>query len=181
MGQKDVFYCGSRPHDVGAEVSIFNEDVYNRLRARLSANLLQLSEELVEQPSLMQEAAEGAADAIQIRDAAKNTLSSVTSEAASRLRLLTDDNGKFFSETKINSLVLSDSKVMQAVEELEEAKHSASYWTSLVESFSDRGSSLRRIADLTVSGYLTPNASYAPDVREKLTEHRRARYRPAGG
>ena len=161
-------------------MSIFNEEGYARLRARLRADPQKLTDELIEQPALMQDAAENAADAIQIRDAAKNTLSVEISNAAGRLRLLLDDNNKPFSEAKINSMVLADARVVDATEEHEEAKHSAAYWISLVEAYNDRGSSLRRMADLIVSGYLTPNASHAQEARERMAESRRARYRPAG-
>lgn len=157
---------------------MFQEALYARLRARLVSNPLKLTDELIEQPALMQDAVEAASDAIQIRDAAKNSLSLEEARARDRFRASVDDNGKAFSDTRITSMIPLDPAVIQATEELEEAKHSAAYWQGLVDSFGDRGSSLRRVAELTVSGYLTPNAAYArPDAayNENRTEMHKER------
>lgn len=154
---------------------LFNEVEYNSLRRRLLPDPNRLTDELIQQPSLMQSAAEGAADAIQIRDAAKNGLATITAEAGNRIRSTSEEK---LSEAKLLALTLLDAEVINSQEEYEEAKHSAMYWSSLLDSFNDRGSSLRRIADMTTAGYLTPNASYE-QAREKLAEGRQ-RYRPRG-
>lgn len=154
---------------------LFNEKEYNQLRRRLLPDPNRLTEELIEQPSLMQSAAEGAADAIQIRDAAKNGLATITAGAAEHIRRTIEEK---LSEAKLASMVALDPDVIAAQEEHEEAKHSAMYWSSLLDSYNDRGSSLRRIADMTVAGYLTPNASYEK-TREAMAEGRQ-RFRPRG-
>jgi hypothetical protein len=155
---------------------IFNEPLYLQLRARLQTDMLRLSEELIEQPPLMQSAIEAASDCIQIRDACKNTLTYATASATARLSLVTDENGKFPSVDKLKNIVQLDAEVIAATEELEEAKHSAAYWQGLVDSFGEKGSSLRRVAELTTSGYLTPNAAYT----ERREEMSRARFKPRG-
>lgn len=152
---------------------LFNEKEYNELRRRLLPHPDKLTEELIHQPSLMQSAAEGAADAIQIRDAAKNSLATVSAAAAERIRRTSEEK---LSVDKLNALVMLDPDFIAAQEEHEEAKHSAAYWSSLLDSYNDRGSSLRRIADMTVAGYLTPNASY-DRTREELAAGRAFRQR----
>lgn len=156
---------------------LFNEKEYNNLRRRLLPDPNRLTDELVEQPSLMQSAAEGAADAIQIRDAAKNGLTTITAGVADRIRRSTDEK---IGVDKLNAMVALDPAVIDAQEEHEEAKHSAMYWSSLLDSYNDRGSSLRRIADMTVAGYLTPNAAY-DRTREDMAAARRFRQRGSSG
>lgn len=151
------------------------EKLYAELKLRLNTDLLRLTEELVETPMLHQQAAEACADAIKFRDAVKNALT-VATAAASQILRGSEEGGKAPSEAKIASLVPLDPAVIGLLGELEEIQQTVAYWQSLVTGFSEKASSLRRVADLTVSGYLTPNAGHA-DRREDMAKERAFRQR----
>lgn len=149
---------------------MFEEKAYKELRTRLRIDQMQLSEELSEQPMRFQTVIEYAADALQIRDACKNALDIQVADTARRLRSETDEK---LSDAKVASLLLLEKDVKSATQELEDARHDLAYWQGLVDSYREKGSALKRIAELTVAGYLAPNAAYA-ERREELANKRRA-------
>ena len=150
---------------------MFQEELYTSLRACVIIDAMQLTEELIQQPMLLLSASESAADIIQLRDACKNALDIANAEAARLLRTAVDDNGKAYSEQRILSMTPLNPKVQEAAAELEEARHSVAYWQALVDAFTEKGSALRRIAELTTSGYITQASTYA-DRRQELSEKR---------
>ncbi len=144
---------------------MFREAEYNSLKIHLRIDVMAMDDELIQHPSRLQEVCEIAADALQLRDAFKHQVEIETAEAARRLRV-PDADGKVPAENKIASQVLLDKKVEVASAELEEANHDLRYWQSLVDSFKEKGSSLKRIAELTIAGYLAPNSVRRSEVSE---------------
>lgn len=155
---------------------MYQEKMYADLKGQLAIDSMRLDEGLQRQPMLFQSVAEIAADALQIRDAAKNDLDIAKADAARRLRKDPDENGKPLAETRIASMLPLDKKVQEAQDLLSEAEHDLDYWQALVDAYNQRGSSLRRIAELTTAGYLTPNAAYK-QRQEDMTGQRRTRFK----
>lgn len=149
---------------------MFEEKVYKDLRTRLRIDAMQLDQELIEHPMRLQTVVEYAADALQIRDAAKNALDVQIADTARRLRAGTEEK---LSDTKVASLLLLEDDVKVATQELEDARHDLAYWQGLADSYREKGSALKRIAELTISGYLAPNAAYQ-GRKEEMAAKRRA-------
>jgi hypothetical protein len=61
-----------------------------------------------------------------------------------------------------------DKQVVQARMALEEAVHDCAYWTGLVGACAAKGSSLKRICEMTIAGFLAPSQV----VREQMNEKR---------
>lgn len=150
---------------------MFSEKQYEGLKGRLKIDGMRLDDELIQQPVLLQTVIELAADALQIRDAAKHALDLAEADAAWRIRSIPDENGKLPAENKVTALIPLDREVKAATQELDECKHDLAYWQGLVDSFKEKGSSLKRIAELTIAGYLAPNAAYA-ERREEINRGR---------
>jgi len=149
---------------------MFKQKTYESLRAALRIDMLRLDEELIEHPARLQDVIEIAADALQLRDEAKSSLDLCIADAAQTLRLTSEEK---LSEIRIASLVQLDTKVIEATREYEDAKHDLAYWQGLVDSTKEKGGALRRIAELTIAGYLAPNAAYTKQ-KEELAVKRRA-------
>lgn len=146
---------------------------YARLRARLAIDPMQLDRELMELAPDVQSAAEYCAEAIQIRDALDHAVDVARAEAARKIRILASGSDKKPSEAQIASEVPLDAKVEAAVQEHAEAKLDAALWQALVASFGEKGSSLRRVCEMTVAGFLTPATVYA-DRRAEMQAKRTA-------
>jgi len=166
-------------------MSLRKEQVYNRLRARLAINPLALDDELIQMPQLVIDIGEQVAECLYIRDAAKNDLDILTSEAAAKLRNITiptenakgDIIEKTRSEAQITSELPMQKTIKAATLALEDAKYDVSMWQMLMDAARTKGMSLHKVADLTLDGYLTPDAHYASQ-RAKLTEKRNLRVTP---
>jgi hypothetical protein len=134
-------------------------DAYARLKARLSIDPMRLDDELIELPALLMEANEAAAEAVSMREVAKNELAMQQALIADRLRREPGD-GKKKSETQISSEIALSPEYHDVLDRVEQAKHEAALWLGLVDGFKTKASALKSVADLIVSGYLAPNAAY---------------------
>lgn len=156
-------------------MSISNEAHYRRLRGRLSINPMALDEELIDMPQLVQEAAEYTAEALQVRDNCKNRLDFITAQVGARLREVpvSEDGGKPKARTEgaVAEQRLLDDGVQEAIAELEMCKYDLALWQGLHDGLKEKSSSLKRIAELTVAGYLTPGQVYQ-NRREELAQQR---------
>jgi hypothetical protein len=81
--------------------------------------------------------------------------------------------GRKLSEALILAESPMDESVIQAQLAVSDAKASVSYWQALESGIKARGSSLKRLAELTMSGYLAPSSSYQRD-RDALAQARQA-------
>lgn len=136
------------------------ERIYQRLRARLAIDPMALDDELVELPGLIIEAGEQTALAINRRDIAKSDLDLAFSEGAAMIRASGEKEGKKPAEKQIESEVPRGRKYRAALKRWEDAKLECGCWMALVEALRAKGSSLKTTAELTLGGYLAPNAVY---------------------
>jgi hypothetical protein len=146
-----------------------NKRAYQDLRKGLTIDSMRLDQELIEHPMRVMMVTEHASDALQLRDAAKHALDITTADAAQRLRNSSEEK---LSETRITSLLPLDELVQQATTEYELSKHELAYWQGMVEAYREKGSSMKRIAELTIAGFLAPNAAYSKQ-KEELAIRRR--------
>ena len=143
------------------------EAQYDELRSKLFIDAMRMDEELIQHPMILQTVTEFAADAMQIRDLLKSHVEVVTAETASRLRSVTGKDGKPPSEARIASELPMFEAIRDAQAEYEAAKHDYNYWSGLVESYREKGGSLKRIAELTIAGFLAPNMARRKEMAEK--------------
>ncbi len=147
---------------------------YNRLRAALQIDLLRLGEEIVEFPMQLQEAGELCAGAVAASIRAENALKEITAKAADGLRgMLVNDKAP--SEASINSRLPRHKAVMAAKAEQEAAMLDQALWVALVSSMRAKQSALKQASEMTVAGYLAPNAAY--NTRKKEMHEGRQRLR----
>lgn len=148
---------------------MIKERDYQYLRKGLNIDSMRLDQELIEHPMRMMMVTEHASDALQLRDAAKHALDIITADAAQRLR---NSGEEKLSEARITSLLPLDELVQQATTEYETTKHELAHWQGMVEAYREKGGSMKRIAELTIAGFLAPNAAYSKQ-KEELAVRRR--------
>lgn len=136
---------------------------YQRLRKKLTLDPLELDQELIELPMLVMEAAEEAAEALSKRDRAKNGLDIAMAVAADHLRRepILDAKGgvKTRSEAQIATEVALYESVQNAQEDVEDTKLNLALWQALVNALQTKRDSLKKYSDLTLAGFLSPNAA----------------------
>ena len=135
-----------RPHD------------YVWLKRRLSLDLMNIDDDIMEIPSLIQQAGELTATAIEIRETAKEDYDRAKAQAAELLRNTTDPKGKQRSETAIQSQLGLSPQVEQRGKELSSCRLDAALWQSLTEALRSKNSAIRVVADLLNSGFLTSSS-----------------------
>lgn len=165
-------------------MTISNEEAYNRLRGRLALNPMALDEELQEMPQLVQEAAEMCANATLMRDNCKNRLDFELARVGARLREVpVSDDGKApkaRTEGAIAEQRLQDDGVQEILSELEDCKYDLALWSGIFDGLKEKSNSLKHIAQLTISGFLTPAEVYRnrreamAETRKPLSDMRRA-------
>lgn len=128
---------------------------YNRLRARLALDLLNIDAELEDISSVIQEAGEWTAQAGEDRDVAKDHLAKVEAQTSDILRRRVEDNGKAPSEAKITSLVPLASEVQEALALFSKTKLDAALWSNLQDSLRTKSHSIRAAADLVAAGFIS--------------------------
>lgn len=148
------------------------DEIYERLRSKLKLDPLDLDQELIELPLLIQEAAELTAHRVTSRDRAKNALDVAMAQAADHLRRapVADGKGgtKLRSEAQIETEIPLYDNVQEAITKMEDAKLELALWQALCDALRAKRDSLKLYADLTISGYLSPNVA----LSERKTEIR---------
>ncbi len=158
------------------ERRMYRERDYVRLRDSLRIEPLRLDQELVEFPMLLMDACEIAGECLRARDAAEAEYKTALSLAAAELREEPLQSGKQRSEAAVASEAPLQDGPLEAHERLMDAKANLSYWNGLVDSMRAKQSSLRRLCDLHVSGYMT-GSSVVADARRDMADARRAKAR----
>lgn len=138
----------------GHILPVFRPEKYKWLRVQLHLDLLNLDEEIMKIPVLLEEAGECTALAIEIRETAKEELERVAAEVAGQLRI-PDDKGKSRSETMIASMMPVEHEYLDAQESLRTARLDAGLWMSMTEAIRTKSSALRVTADLVSAGFMT--------------------------
>lgn len=163
-------------------MAMFREKDYARLRAKLHIDQRQLGEELIEFPQLLLEVCEITVEAVGRKDDADAAYKIAVAVAAAELRDALV-NGKKRTETEIAACAPMDEAARAAAVDAADAKADLSYWSALGESMRAKQSSMKRLSDLTVSGYISTGSAYGPrgepaaetDARRaELAEARRA-------
>ena len=144
---------------------MFMEKEYEDAKKHLRIDIMDLENEFIEHPSRMQAVIECTTDMMQVRDIAAVSLKQMIAQAAERLRVPDEKDGKLPSEAKLTSLSMLDPTVVTATEELAEAEHDLRYWQGLSESYRAKGSSLKHISELTVSGFLAPSQNRKQELQ----------------
>jgi hypothetical protein len=147
---------------------------YEQLQKKLVLDPMELDQELIELPMLIMEANEQCAHCLSARDRAKNDLDLAMAEAADDLRSQTVSDGKggfkVRSEAQITTEIALYKSVQEAQRVVESAKLDLALWQALCDSFRTKRDSLKIFSDLTISGYLSPNAA----LTQRRTEIRNA-------
>jgi len=133
----------------------FLPEVYRFLKAKLETDLLQMDVEVSEIATLVQDAAEKAAMAAEIRDSLKDAFSLVSAKIGDKLRKDLGPNGKEKAEARIDSEKILDPDYQKARLEYSEARLDASLWESIVEGMRTKSQHLRTASDQLLSGYIT--------------------------
>lgn len=164
--------------------TFFRQRDYDRLRAALKIELSRIGEELVEYPQHLTECCELLGEALQEREQREYLLKEAVILAAAKIRADYEERQtRKPAEEAIKSEAALSKEAEQARVLLEDARSSVAFWSALVEGMRAKGSSLKRLAELTVSGFLAPNASY-DTMRDEMAAARREampRRRPITG
>ncbi len=148
---------------------MFEETQYTILKDRLRIDQLRLDEELIQHPMLTQEVTELAAGALRIRDAAKRDAEQNEAKVARQIRAEMKD-GKAPSETQIKASLSLYKSVQAMAQALDDAGHDLRLWQGMVDAYIQRGSSLKRVAELIIAGYLAPQMVHRKEVQNKRDE-----------
>jgi len=147
-----------------------DQDVFDKLKGKLTIDPLRLTEELVELPALQQEASEMAAEWQKARDEAKDAVELAKSNVGFEIR---SESARKPPEEQIKSEVLLSEEVQTAIAALNDAEYNLSLWKSLADGMRAKSFAIGKIGDLIASGYTTPNSLYA----ERRTQIHRERKR----
>ena len=139
----------------------FQAEKYEFIKKHLPLDLVDLDEEVIKLPVLLQEAAEHCSQAIEIREAAKDDLEKTKAEIGDSLRITPGAGGKTRSETAIAAEIPLSGKYGLALSALSTARLDASLWQALCEALRSKSSMVRVVADLIGSGYLTQSSILA--------------------
>ena len=134
-------------------VPSFRSDKYQWFRARLQLDLLDIDNDLIEMPSLVQDAGECAAVANEIRDSAKEEFERTKANIAQQLR--DSAIGKKPSETMIDSQLPLYELYKQVQAAWSQSRLDAALWATIVEAMRAKSAMIRVSADMLNSGLLT--------------------------
>jgi hypothetical protein len=152
---------------------MIQRDLYERCRAAVPIDLHALTEELIRHPQLVLDANDGLSDAADAQAKASAYLGVVKAQVASMLREQGIE-GKQVSDTRITAELPHQEDVVAAKEAEIAAERDKRLWDSVVSAVIAKGSSLKRLAELTVSGYLAPNAGPRAAEDDEADQNRRA-------
>ena len=147
-------------------VPVYKPHEYIWLKRRLALDLPNIDDDIMEIPSLIQQAGELTSTAIEIRETAKEDYERAKAHAAEILRNTSDPKGKQRSETAIQSQVVLSPEVEQRGKELSTCRLDAALWQSLTEALRSKNSAIRVVADLLNSGFLTSSSIMEKRRRE---------------
>lgn len=146
---------------------MFEEKQFDELKTKLFIDQLRMDEELVQHPMMLMTVNELTSDAMHAKDVLKARVDVITATAGAQLRGMVGRDGKPPSEARITSETPLVPAVQDAIAEYETAKHDYSLWSGLAEAYREKGGSLKRIAELTIAGFLAPNLARRKEMSEK--------------
>lgn len=152
---------------------MYKQETYDRIRAALAIDAVQIDRELIEFPMMLMDVTEAVADCGLERDRKEGAYKLALSLAQAQLRELAGPDGKKRPETAILSEAPLDENVQTALADLEDAKASLAYWNALLTAMMAKQSSIKRLAELTAAGFSPSNSSYQ-GTREAMAAKRQA-------
>ena len=130
-------------------------DSYSKLREKLVTDRDNVDQELIQHPPTMQDAAELSAMANDAERQARQNRDRTKAAAAARLR----ETIEKISDTAINARLALEEDVIEAEQALNDATLEMKFCSGLLESFKEKGYSIRKLADLIQSTYTAPNSN----------------------
>lgn len=141
----------------------FRTSKYEWLRSHAQLDLMDMDEQVMQMPVLLQEAGECTALANEIRERAKDTLKHTAASLAHALRE-DKSNGKR-SESTIEASVPIYPEYINKLTELSTARLDASLWEALTDALRSKSMAIRVAADMLTSGWIT--ADYIRNKRRR--------------
>ena len=151
-------------------IPTLNPEKYEFLKRFVQIDPIDIDEEVATMSTLIQDCGECASLAVEMKDQAKEALETAKAEACEALRSTPTEKGKERTETAISTQYQLDKNYQEKQELLREARYNAALWTTLQSSLQSKSYSLRVVADLIQSGFLT---------RDYIVEKRRKEIREA--
>lgn len=139
-------------------------DRYYELRQHLGIDLLDLEHAFMVTPRVIQDAAELAAKADNVKNVAKHTLDIVKAEAGERIRSPARPGGRDLSEARVAAVLPLDPQVQEARRLYDNATYEADLCTALHQSLRDQSFLLSKTAEMVIAGFISPTTAH---------EHRR--------
>lgn len=134
--------------------------------------------EFISNPELVLEAGDRVAEAVSIRDTAKEKLDTVNAEVESEMRSLAESSKTKLTEAGVAMKVQLDPRHQRAAEALNQAKLEAALAMSFERAVTARSEALKMLAELYKSGYFAVNSARETpsqrDVQYKLMRERLA-------
>ena len=150
--------------------AVLNETDFIRLRATLAIDPTSLDEGLINLAMDQMSIAEFTADAARIRDQAKFNHSQVVADISASMRVTEPK----ISQTRIDSEVPLYDQVIESNQLFFDADQDYTLWRGLSDAIRTKGSSIRAIADLIASGYMTKTTIYN-ERKEQIHQVRQQR------
>jgi hypothetical protein len=145
---------------------------YERLKACLPVDLVEIDKDLIEMPVIAQEAAELAATMMNCVATAKHELEIAGAEARSVIRVRLLVNGKPPSETRVDSEVPLDEVVQMRRRELDALEYKYRLASDLARSMQKKSDQIGNATSMILKGFMTPNSVYENQVRDRVNARR---------
>lgn len=157
---------------------MIHEFEFARLRNALTVDPNALDDDLINIAMQQMEIAEYTAEAAKKENEMDFQNDQVIADVSAKLR----ESDNKMSEARIKSELHLYDEVLSANTELVEAKFDHARWKGLADAIRTKSSSIRAIADLISSGYMTSN-TIRTDRRELIHQHRQQQssYAQSGG
>ncbi len=139
--------------------------------SRLLIDRNSLDDELENNPSLVQDVCDEAAEAIAFRDAQKEKLNTTDAELDAEVREELAKTGKV-TEDKVKAAIQVHPRHAQAFHDANMAKLAAAKADSLVESVKTRSKSLEQLSFLFAAGYFAINSTKRSSTSQELQYNR---------
>lgn len=141
---------------------MIREKVFNTLRACLAIDPNALDEHFVRQPQLLGDAIDNLCYAEAARDDVKMHLTITIAAEGRKLR----EGTERISDTAIVRELAMEPTVIEYKMALAKCENDLARWAGLVDAIKDKTKALQKLSDLTISGYLVPDAAYRRDRTE---------------
>lgn len=132
-----------------------NEHELKLIKQQLLIDKNSLDKECVEFASIFDKVAEKVADAINIRDAAKEQISIIDAQISEAIRRDFESKGEKLTEARLSQLVLLDYRHLEVFNNWLRQKLDAEYWVAKKDAFSNKASMLKELCSLYIAGYFS--------------------------